>query len=321
MKSSSHVELSVSDRPNIQPELNKDTSKKDLNQNIQINQNNQNNQDNQNHNLYKNKPSQNNDNNKISYKNSNDNDLSSNSDKSKTEIRSLSIVQSQSELNITIDIKIRSQFMLKVYGILLAQFFFTFSIVLICQHKKIKDFLFQHVSLYIILMSTSGFVFIVSFIIFMCKPKTMRKVPQNYIVLFIITICETILLTYLSILYQFSYILGSVSFVSAICIAIFFLSLINQVNLRFLGMILIILIFLAATYGILALIMRKYYLNFLYCLIGAILFALFIVYDTQLIRDEYDMDDYIFAALTLYFDVIRLFVQILKLIGYRDARH
>lgn len=321
MKSSSHVELSVSDRPNIQPELKKDTSKKDLNQNIQINQNNQDNQDNQNHNLYKNKPSQNNDNNKISYKNSNDNDLSSNSDKSKTEIRSLSIVQSQSELNITIDKKIRSHFMLKVYGILLAQFVFTFSIVLICQHKKIKDFLFQHVSLYIILMSISGFVFIVSFIIFMCKPKTMRKVPQNYIVLFIITICETILLTYLSILYQFSYILGSVSFVTAICIAIFFLSLINQVNLRFLGMILIILIFLAATYGILVLIMRNYYLNFLYCLLGAILFALFIVYDTQLIRDEYDMDDYIFAALTLYFDVIRLFVQILKLIGYRDARH
>ena len=309
MKSSPHVEISVSDRPNKQLELNKDVSLKDLNQNIQ------------NQNLYKDKSSHKNENNTISFKDSNNNDLSSNSDKSKTEIKSLSIVQSQSELNISIDIRIRSKFLIKVYGILIAQFFFTFSIILICQNKKIKTFLFKHVSLYIILMSISGFVFLTAFIIFMCKPKIMRKVPQNYIVLFLITICETVLLTYLSILYEFIYVLGAISFVATLCIAIFFLSLINQVNIKFLGMVLIILLFFGVTYGLLALIMRNYYINFLYCLIGAIIFALFIVYDTQLIRDEYDVDDYIFAALTLYFDIIRLFVQILKLIGYRDARH
>jgi FtsH-binding integral membrane protein len=309
MKSSPHVEISVSDRPNKQLELNKDDSLKDLNQNIQ------------NQNLYKDKPSHKNENNTISFKDSNNNDLSSNSDKSKTENKSLSIVQSQSELNISIDIKIRSKFLIKVYGILIAQFFFTFSIILVCQNKKIKVFLFKHVLLYIILMSISGFVFLTAFIIFMCKPKIMRKVPHNYIVLFLITICETVLLTYLSILYEFVYVLGAISFVATLCIAIFFLSLINQVNIKFLGMVLIILLFFGFTYGLLALIMRNYYINFLYCLIGAIIFALFIVYDTQLIRDEYDVDDYIFAALTLYFDIIRLFVQILKLIGYRDARH
>ena len=309
MKSSPHVEISVSDRPTNQHELKKDSSKNDLNQN------------NQNHNLYKNKSNHKNENINISFNKSNNNDLSSNSDKSKTEIKSLSIAQSQSDLNISIDLKIRSNFLLKVYGILIAQFLFTFSIVLICQIKKIKMFLFAHILLYIILMSFSGFVYITAFIIFMCKPKTMRKIPQNYIVLFLITICETVLLSYLSILYEFVYVLGAVSFVSAICIAIFFLSLINQINIRFLGMVLIILIFFAITYGLLVLIMRNYYLNFLYCLIGAIIFALFIVYDTQLIRDEYDVDDYIFAALTLYFDIIRLFIQILKLIGYRDARH
>ena len=44
-------------------------------------------------------------------------------------------------------------------------------------------------------------------------------------------------------------------------------------------------------------------------------------YDTQMIRDHYDVDDYIFAELTLYFDVIRFFIQIFKLIASRNARN
>ena len=83
--------------------------------------------------------------------------------------------------------------MLKVYGILLTQFIFTFGLILICQIKSIKDFLFTHTILLFISMSISGFVFLISFIIFMCKPDIMRRVPQNYIVLFLITIYETIL--------------------------------------------------------------------------------------------------------------------------------
>ena len=78
---------------------------------------------------------------------------------------------------------------------------------------------------------------------------------------------------------------------------------------------LIILLYVAIAYGIIAIIVRNYYIRFLYCLLGAVIFSLFIVYDTQLIRDEYSTDDYIFAALTLYFDVIRLFIQILRILG------
>ena len=80
-------------------------------------------------------------------------------------------------------------------------------------------------------------------------------------------------------------------------------------------MTLIILLYIGIAYGIIALIVRNYYLRFLYCLLGAIIFGLFIIYDTIMIRDKYDVDDYIFAALTLYFDIIRLFIEILRLLG------
>ena len=79
------------------------------------------------------------------------------------------------------------------------------------------------------------------------------------------------------------------------------------------------LICLGFAYGLLAAIFRKYYLDFLYCIIGAIIFSLFLVFVTQKVAhyDEcrFSIDDYIFRALTLYFDIVRFFVIILRLFG------
>ena len=86
----------------------------------------------------------------------------------------------------------------------------------------------------------------------------------------------------------------------------------KKISLKFLYLCIIIVAILGIIYGILALIFRKYYLEFLFCLIGEILFTLFLVYDTQKIT-QFDnnnyitIDDYIFAAFVLYTDIIRLF--------------
>ena len=307
-----HVEIPISNEPNKNNRLNEDSSKTDINKN-----------DNQNINSIINKPNNEIENNSISFQNQYDKDSSnssSNMEKSKNESKSVPTVQE--EINFHIDLNIRSKFLLKVFGILLIQFLFTFGIILISQLNIIKKFLFSHRLLYMILMSTAGFIYILSLIIFLCNPSLAKKVPYNYIILFSITICESVILTYVSILYQFEYVLGSICFVIAICLALFSISLFNKVDMKFLTMALIILLFIAITYGIIVLIFRNYYLRFLYCLLGAVIFALFILYDTTLIRNQFDIDDYIFAVLTLYFDIIRLFIQILRLLGNSDrGRH
>merc|ERR1712232_1169113 len=55
---------------------------------------------------------------------------------------------------------------------------------------------------------------------------------------------------------------------------------------------------------------------------GVLLFSFFIIYDTQLIlgewgghSEQFSVDDYCFAALNLYLDIINLFLQILRLLG------
>ena len=168
-------------------------------------------------------------------------------------------------------------------------------------------------------MILSALIFIISFVIFLCYPSLLKRVPYNYIFLFIFTISETILLVYISILYYFQYIFGAIVFVTVICAVIFFISCIKKFSIKFLLICIIIVASLGIIYGILALIFRNYYLEFLFCLIGAILFTFILVYDTQKIaqfnNSDITIDDYIFAALVLYTDIIRLFIEILKLLG------
>ena len=55
------------------------------------------------------------------------------------------------------------------------------------------------------------------------------------------------------------------------------------------------------------------YLSIIYSSLGAVLFSFYIIYDTQLIiggkhkKYQYSPDDYVFATLSLYLDIINMF--------------
>jgi len=61
-------------------------------------------------------------------------------------------------------------------------------------------------------------------------------------------------------------------------------------------------------------------LNLVYAAIGAIIFSMYIVYDTQIMvggKHKYSLspEEYVFGALNLYLDIINLFMYILSIIG------
>lgn len=56
----------------------------------------------------------------------------------------------------------------------------------------------------------------------------------------------------------------------------------------------------------------------IYALAGTVIFGLYIVYDTESLVQRYDLDDYIWASINLYLDIINLFLKILQLLGRRD---
>lgn len=58
---------------------------------------------------------------------------------------------------------------------------------------------------------------------------------------------------------------------------------------------------------------------------GSMLFAFYIVFDTQMMlgswgghKVEFSIDDYAFAALNLYLDIINFFLYILEIVGTRE---
>merc|ERR1719401_2541810 len=65
-------------------------------------------------------------------------------------------------------------------------------------------------------------------------------------------------------------------------------------------------------------------MNLLYSCGGALLFSFYIVYDTQLIvggkherSQQFGIDDYAFAAINLYLDIVQLFIYLLRIFGQR----
>ncbi|VDN96684.1 unnamed protein product, partial [Rodentolepis nana] len=47
---------------------------------------------------------------------------------------------------------------------------------------------------------------------------------------------------------------------------------------------------------------------------GSILFSFFLIYDTQIIMQHYSPEEYIVAAITLYLDILNLFLYILRIL-------
>lgn len=87
-----------------------------------------------------------------------------------------------------------------------------------------------------------------------------------------------------------------------------------------LGGILFVAVIILMLIGILAIFVRGKTMILIYSSIGAIIFSVYLIYDTQMMMGgthKYSVspEEYIFAALTLYLDIINIFIYILQIIG------
>ena len=62
-----------------------------------------------------------------------------------------------------------------------------------------------------------------------------------------------------------------------------------------------------------------------YCTLVLLIFQFYVIFDTQLMLGqwgghelEFSIDDYAFAAMSLYLDIINLFLNIVQILGFRD---
>ena len=212
-----------------------------------------------------------------------------------------------------------SKFLIKIYGILLFQFIIIFGIVLIFQIKSISSYIKTHPVLYWSIYVISFLAFFIIFILFLINPENLNKVPTNYFILFIMTIFLGLFCGVIASLYKYELVICAITCVIAISFGSFCVgAFIKTKKLKFWYLFVPSVVCIIIHYVIMILIFKKYYLYFFYCSLVAFVYALFIAFDTIIIKETYSVDEYILGALALTIDIIKLFIIILEYFGQSD---
>ena len=217
-----------------------------------------------------------------------------------------------------LDIKsiIRKGFIVKVYSLLLVQLAITFGfIALTIEIKAISYFIVRHALLYLIAVMIP-FIILIYFIV---KPEKMRKVPENYILLFIFCISIGYTCARYTIGFKKSNVYLAMFLTLIAVAALTFYAYVTKQDFTLLGGLLSVFLTLMIVCIFINIFLRIRLLNLILNNFGVILFSFYIIYDTQLILGKntysFSEDDYVIAVINLYLDIINMFLFILDLIG------
>jgi len=220
--------------------------------------------------------------------------------------------------------EVRMGFVRKVYGILTAQLLLTVAVAAPLSQAQV----FVRNNSW--LLGLSAVVTLSTICAMSCCHNLARKFPVNYIFVMLFTFFEGVLIGFVSA----EYTAQSVVLAASVTVLIFACMTIYAWNTRtdftgfgpYLYGALIAMCCFGFVLTILSLCgVRIDWAVMLYDLIGIVLFTFYIVFDTQMIlggthKVQFVIDDYVFAALNLYLDIINLFLHLLRLLGDRRDR-
>ncbi|XP_053482104.1 protein lifeguard 3 isoform X2 [Ictalurus furcatus] len=202
---------------------------------------------------------------------------------------------------------IRHAFIRKVYLILAAQLLFTATIVAVFTFvDPVRLFVIQYPVIYWVSLG----VFFVTYLVLVCCEKARRRFPLNLVLLFIFTLAMSYMAGTISSYYE----------TKAVFLAVGITALVDFTSCTGLFCVLAIVLFIT---GIITTIVLSFHyipwLHMLYAALGAIVYTLFLAYDTQLLlgnrAHSLSPEEYVFGALSLYTDIIQIFLFLLQITG------
>lgn len=212
---------------------------------------------------------------------------------------------------------IRKGFIRKVYGILLTQIMFTMAIMAIFLYiPEVRDYSRENIWLWIV-------AFVLTFIILIvlaCCEGVRRSFPLNMIFLGLFTLFEAFLLGTVAARYHADEVMYAAAITAVVVLGLTIFAFQTKWDFTMMGGMLFVLLLVLIVFGILAAIFHNKILSMVYASIGALIFSAYIVFDTQLMlggKHKYALspEEYIFAALNLYLDIVNLFLFILAIFG------
>jgi len=221
------------------------------------------------------------------------------------------------------DVNVRHGFIRKVFGILFVQLGLTCAICV--------PFL-VHADAIRASMNTGGFMalYIGCLVVTMgaicymsCNPEVGRKYPTNMAILGVITAGMGVMVGVATTQFTAVSVLQIVALTGIIVFGLMLFAMQTKYDFTGLGPYLFCGLIFLMLFGFVLIFVQSDTARYIRAVIGALLFSVYIIYDTQLIvggrnkKYQLNVDDYVFGALALYMDIINLFLYLLELFGDR----
>jgi len=215
--------------------------------------------------------------------------------------------------------EIRNGFIRKVYGILSAQLLLTAAVAApLVKDGEVRTWIHSHGESLVIGVSVLNIVLICAMAC--CRTAT-RSFPTNYIMLFAFTATEGFLVGVICSAYTVDSVLYAVIATGILVGALTVYAITTKSDFTGMGVYLFAFLLVLLIFGLFCWIFPSKIMEQVYCCLGILLFSFYLIFDTQLIMGKGELrlgiDDYVFAALNLYLDIIQLFLYILRLFGER----
>ncbi|XP_047204058.1 fas apoptotic inhibitory molecule 2b isoform X2 [Girardinichthys multiradiatus] len=215
---------------------------------------------------------------------------------------------------------IRRTFIRKVYAILMLQLFVTVGIVCLFTFcAPVRFYIQTNPSLYM----ASYIMFFATYIALSCCGDLRRQFPWNIILLVLFTLSMAFMMGFVSSFYNTKSVMLCLGITALVCLSVTLFSFQSKIDVTscqgVLFSLCIAMLLCAITISIVVPFGYVPWLHAIYAVIGAILFTLFLAFDTQLLlgnkRYSISPEEYVFATLSLYLDIIYLFSFLLQLMG------
>ncbi|XP_034418095.1 protein lifeguard 3-like [Cyclopterus lumpus] len=215
---------------------------------------------------------------------------------------------------------VRHAFIRKVYLILTAQLAVTFSVVAVFTFvDPVRLFVIKYPGIY----WASFVVYFMVYCILVCCKEPRRRFPWNLLLLGIFTLALSYMSGTISSYYETKAVFLAMGITALVCIAVTIFCFQTKVDFTSCGGLLCISSVVLMIIGIVTAVVLSFqyvpWLHMLYAAIGAIVYTLFLVYNTQLLignrESAISPEEYIYGALSLYIDIVHIFLFILQVSG------
>ena len=198
---------------------------------------------------------------------------------------------------------VRMGFIRKVYAILSLQLAVTLSLVLAFAYSPALAGFVQARPAVLVAAIVLTFVFLFAL---SCFPTVARTYPTNFLCLAGFTLCQSLLVGTIASTYAPDTVVKAVVATGAITLGLTLFAFQTRIDFTGMSSAMFCLLIVLLLFGVWMAIFPSQVASTAYAALGAFVFSLFIVYDTQLIiggkhhSHQFSVDEYVFAALTIY---------------------